>query len=104
MSGTVELAGTRWWVSSGVFYWAIDTAAERAGDADAAAALREVSDDNLGWLAVDDLAPGVREAVLGAFVSLPEVAERDIPLTPARDDVLAQVRELAELAAAAAQA
>jgi hypothetical protein len=98
VAGTLEVGGQRWSAPSGVFYWVVDEAAERVDDPGAAAVLREVSEHNLGWLDVTGLDPRARRAVLDALLRLPEVAERDLPRSPARDDVIAQVRELAALA------
>lgn len=100
MAGTLEVGGRRWSASSGVFYWVVDETAHRVGDESAAATLREVSEHNLGWLDVGSLEAAARRAVLDTLAGLPEVAERELPQSPARDDVLAQVRELAALAGA----
>lgn len=99
MVGTMDVGGRRWTAPSSIFYWVVDTAADRVTDPETVHVLREVSDLNLGWLDLDGLPPTARRSLLEVLVGLRSVARVELPASPARADVLRQVQELAGIAA-----
>ena len=97
MAGSVFLEdGRDWSTSSSIFYWAIDSLAARASEP-LAEVLREISEYNLGALSLEDLAPEQRSELAGLVAQLPAVARAEQPESAARDDVVAQLDELAAL-------
>lgn len=98
MGGIVKIEDQRWSVSSGLFYWVVDTLADLVADPATERYLREVSDANLGWVQPDDLDTDGRSALADAMGRLPEVARDQLPASPHRDEVLVLVDELAILA------
>ena len=98
MAGIVFTAdGRDWGTSSGIFYWVIDTLADHVHDPELAARLREISEYNLGSLSLAKL-PEPEQQELGAAIrALPDVARRELPESSGRDDVIAQISELALL-------
>ena len=99
MAGLVQVDGTSWTASSGLFYWVVDTVAEQVQDPATASSLRQVSEHNLGWLDPDDFGEEGSRQVRVALAALPGVAERELPDSAAREEVLQRVRDLAALAA-----
>lgn len=99
MVGTMDVGSRRWTAPSSIFYWVVDTAADRVPDLETVDVLREVSDLNLGWLDLDGVPPTARRSLLEVLVGLPSVAQVELPASPARADVLRQVQELARIAA-----
>ncbi|MCU1691320.1 MAG: hypothetical protein JWM64_411 [Frankiales bacterium] len=101
MAGDVFLRdGSAWSMRSSVFYWVIDELAGLVFSSELARTLREISEVNLGILAVEDLPPDQRADFVAAVRALPAVAAATLPQTPGRQAVIAQVQELADLVAA----
>lgn len=100
MAGLVFLPdGRDWNASSSVFYWMLDTLAARAQDPALVAELREVSDNNLGALDLEDMPPA-RLAELTALIDqLPAIGTAELPDTPARPVIVEQFVELAQMLA-----
>lgn len=98
MGGMIFLPdGRDWSASSSVFAWVVDALADRAQDPGLAAHLRTISEHNLGSLALHDLPPWQRAEVAALVRELPRVARASLPVTSARDGVVAQISELASL-------
>lgn len=98
MGGMIFLPdGRDWAVSSSVFAWVVEALADRAQDPALAQHLRTIADHNLGSLALHDLPPAQRAELVTLVRSLPRVARAELPVTSARDVVVAQIAELAEL-------
>ncbi len=101
MSGTIALApDARWSAAGWLFDWAVRFMAEQVGDPDASASLREVVDENLGWVDAAALPAAARHAVTeGLRNDLVPAAAGQLPSTlPGRQQVLDLVRELSALA------
>lgn len=98
MAGVVfGLDGGAWHASSSVFAWALDALAQRSTDAELTRVLREVVDVNLGVLDVEDLTPAQRAELRTAAQHLPDVGRVELPDTPARSELVAQLAELVAL-------
>lgn len=97
MAGMMKVAGSAWSASYGLFDWVVDALADRVDDPAAAAALREITEHGLGYLDPADLGETGQAQVLALIPTLPEVADRELPPSAARDDVVQHVRELAAL-------
>lgn len=101
MAGIVFVSeSSHWDVSSSVFYWAVDTLADRVASAELAERLRVISDNNLGSLRLSQLPPEQRSELVAQIGALPRVADATLPQSPERQVVVAQVQELADLVAA----
>lgn len=100
MAGMIRFGTATWTASYGLFDWVVDALADRVGDPAVAARLREITENNLGYLDLSDLSdlgePGVA-AVLALVPDLPEVADRELPASPEREEVVQHVRDLAAL-------
>lgn len=88
-----------WSTSSGIFYWVVDTLAAVVTDETLAQRLREVSEYNLGAVDLEKLDARERAELMRAIARLTEVAERTLPESEGRAGVLAQIADLAALAA-----
>ena len=101
MAGTIELtAGTRWSVPSWAFNVAVEYLIEKLAGDPAAEVLKEIDENNLGWVGVDrfEVAQRIRILTLLRDGLLP-YAEQRIQLDPADpNDGIGRVRELSELA------
>ncbi|MEV0901748.1 hypothetical protein [Actinoplanes sp. NPDC049802] len=88
-----------WNVSGGLFYWTVEFLADRMSDPEAAAYLREISDENLGSLWLSELSPSARaEAVELLRDHLVDAADRELPGGKGKTAVLGLLRELADMA------
>lgn len=102
MAGIVFVSeSSHWDVSSSVFYWVVDTLADRVPSPALAQRLREISDNNLGSLRLSQLPPEQRSELAAQLAALPAVADATLPESSERHVVVAQVQELADLVAAA---
>ena len=96
MSGTFFLPdGELWSASSSVFYWMVDAMAEHALIPELAARLREISDENLGSLEINDFPTSNRTELVALIRDLPSIARAELPLTEHRDAVINKVESLA---------
>src|SRR3954471_425901 len=103
MAGTIEVVrGTRWSAAGWLFDWTLEFLARNVADQGLRDQIREVVEENLGWLGLGDYGPDA-EKELKALVTerLLPVADADLPLSlPNRADVLALLGELVALVAA----
>ncbi|WP_155375235.1 hypothetical protein [Catellatospora vulcania] len=101
MSGTIAVAPDKRWSAAGwLFDWTVEALADDLDDDAAAADLREIVEDNLGWLGLDDLSPAARAEVLRRIkTDLVDRADRELPPTvPNRSEALDLLRDLSRLA------
>ncbi|GAA1401818.1 hypothetical protein ACFQZ4_47285 [Catellatospora coxensis] len=101
MSGTIAVAPDKRWSAAGwLFEWAVEALAEDLDDDAAVATLREIIDDNLGWLGLDDLSPATRAEVLRRIrTELVDRADRELPpALPNRSEAVDLLRDLSRLA------
>jgi hypothetical protein len=101
MSGTIAITpDARWSAAGWLFDWTVDFLSRDVGDATATNHLREIIDDNIGWLSLDDLPASVRARLLERIkTTLVDAADRTLPSTLTdRDAVLDRLRELVRLA------
>lgn len=101
MSGTISFSpDARWSAASWLFDWVLKTVAGRVDDAELAAELSKIADDNVGWLGLDDL-PSDQSADVRRTIreSLRSAAEQGLPSTlTGRDDTLNHLDDLVRLA------
>ena len=100
MAGGIRIRedGRFWTIRSSIFSWIVDQLAEEVADADLAAELRQISEQNLGSLDVDrGHTPGQRQELRSALARLPQIGEAQLPETDGKAAVLAHLRELAAL-------
>ena len=99
MSGTIEVSPQLRWSAAGwLFDWTVGYLADHVADAEVAAGLREIVDENLGWLGLDDYGPEARaELVTLLRDKVVPAAEADLPNTvDNKPAVLDLLRDLAE--------
>lgn len=97
MAGLVYFPDGRDWTSSSwVFYWMLDRLAVDASEP-LAAHLREISDNHLGSLEVEDLDADQLAELARLLRSLGEVARRELPDTPGREPIAQQAEELSAM-------
>jgi hypothetical protein len=99
MSGTIAISpDTRWSASGWLFDWVVGFLAERATDANVAGSLREVVEENLGWLGLGDYGPEAdRELREVIRTQLLAAAEERLPGTvPNRAAALDLLRDLTD--------
>jgi|ERR1700722_6590327 hypothetical protein len=97
MAGTISIsAGTEWSAASWLFGWVLEAVASQSRDEQLKAYLTERVEENTGWLSLDDLAAGQRDAVRQIIsTSLMDVADRELPESmPGRPATLALLTEL----------
>ncbi len=102
MAGIIALtSSTRWTAASWLFDWTLNELAINLNDHTAVAHLREIIDNNLGWLDLGDLSPDVRSQILHYMqTELVVQAKQKFPATiPERDAVMELLQELSTLAA-----
>ncbi|HCT76955.1 MAG TPA: hypothetical protein DGT23_10270 [Micromonosporaceae bacterium] len=101
MSGTIAVTPDKRWSAAGwLFDWTVETLAKDLSDSTAVASMREIIEDNIGWLGLDDLSPETRAEVLRRIkTELVDEAEKTLPATiPNRAAAIDLLRELAQLA------
>jgi hypothetical protein len=101
MAGTIELdAGVRWSAASWIFEWVLRTAAQHVGDDRLAHDLCKIVDENIGWIALDDLQAQRRSSFIRVLQELlVPVAETELPHSIShRAAVIDHIKALAELA------
>ena len=100
MSGTIVFGeSSDWTASSGVFNWVVGYLADTVDDQPTRDELRLIYDQNFRWLNLADLPDAGRRQVL--FVlghDLVSHGKEHLPLTDQRDEVVAEISELAALA------
>jgi hypothetical protein len=99
--GTIEVQrNVRWSCAGWLFRWVLETLAAVVPASETSAKLREVIDENLGWLALDDLPLPERTKLRESIYSdLLAQAEDYLPADyEGREGALNLVRELAQLA------
>ncbi|MEV6966318.1 hypothetical protein AB0M47_14475 [Hamadaea sp. NPDC051192] len=99
MSGTIEVTPQQRWSAAGwLFDWTVGYLADHVADQEVAAELREIVEENLGWLGLDDYGPEAR-ADLVALLRDRVVPAAAADLPPTVDDrpaVLDLLRDLAD--------
>jgi hypothetical protein len=101
MSGTIAVTpDLRWSAANWLFDWTLDFLAAQVDDEAAKGEIREIVDDNIGWLGVEDFPEGVRGQLLDALKNrLVPAADDGLPATvDNREDSLSLLGELSELA------
>ena len=100
MSGTIVFGeGTDWSASSGIFSLVIDYLAHAVDDQPTRDALRLIDEQNFGWLNLADLSDIGRRQVLSKLgQDLVTYAGEQLPATAYKQDAIAKVGELVELA------
>ena len=104
MAGTIELGDSnRWDVPSWAFNFVMDYLVRRLDGEPIAQKVREVDEENIGFLNLGEFVPTVRIQVLSLLHDgLVADAEQRFPEDlPGRAGGIAQLKELAELAGAA---
>ncbi|GIH05100.1 hypothetical protein Rhe02_31670 [Rhizocola hellebori] len=104
MSGTIAVTPDKRWSAQGwLFDWTLESLARDLSDETARQHLREIVDENIGWLGLADLPPAARaEAFDKITTRLVQEADTDLPGTlPNRPAVLDLLRDLARMAAEA---
>jgi hypothetical protein len=101
MSGTIAMThDARWSAASWLFDWTVEFLANNIEDSAAEAHLREIIEDNIGWLDLGDLSAETRARLLRRMnTELVETADKTLPATITnRTAVLDLLRELTQLA------
>lgn len=100
MSGTIVFGGgTDWRASSGIFRLVIGYLSDVVDDRQTHDALRLIDEQNFGWLNLADLSHIGRQQVLSKLgQELVAYASNQIPATAYRQDGIAKISELVELA------
>ncbi|WP_406051550.1 hypothetical protein [Kribbella sp. NBC_00889] len=101
MAGSMKVDGKLWTAASWLFRWVVSSVADNAGlDPDGQATLREIVDENLGWLSIDDLEPA-RRSIVRDWISERLVADADarlpVDLEADRGATLTHLGELARM-------
>ncbi len=98
MAGMIFVTNDReWGTSSSVFYWVVDSLAERVDDPGLAQRLREVSQFNLGAFGLADFPAEQRNELVARIVELPAVARETLPRSSEREAFINEVQALADL-------
>lgn len=92
----LRIGSHTWTASYAVFDWVVDAVADRVSDAEVASALRVITDNNLGYLDPADLGAGEAEVLL-VLRGIREIADRELPPSPRRAEVVAHIGEIAAL-------
>ena len=100
MSGTIVFGdGVDWSASSGVFNWVIGHLADAVDDESTRDELRLIDEQNFGWLNLADLSSIGRQQVVSKLgQELVTYAGEQLPATAYKQDAIAKVGELVELA------
>lgn len=101
MAGTIELRpDVRWSASGWIFDWVLRAAAQRVSDDQLAGDLREIVDENLGWLALSDFQDQQRLSIIHVLQQqLVPAAEAELQASIGdRAAVIDRIRTLADLA------
>jgi hypothetical protein len=97
MSGTVAISpDVRWSAAGWLFDWTVEFLSKRVTNAEVAGNLREILNENLGWLSLDDYGPQagaeLREIIERQLLA---AADEQLPQTvPNRPGVIELLQEL----------
>jgi len=100
VAATIALAPDVLWSTKGsAFYWVVGYLATRLPTPEAKRRLREIDDNNLGWLALADFPPQVRDQMLRKiWFDLLADAQRRLPDPPHREEFVNLLRDLVDRA------
>jgi hypothetical protein len=106
MAGLIVLKPDLDWIATGgLFDWTIEFLIQRLDDESAAQRLREIVDNNLGSLWINEFAPLTQLKIIQCLRDeLIPAAEKTLPDTEHKADAVQHLRELATLAATLADA
>lgn len=85
-----------WMIRNSVFYWMLDRLSQDASER-LSSKLREISDNNLGVLWLDELARSEVGELSRLLRELPGIARRELPVTPQREGIALRFEELSAL-------
>lgn len=97
MSGLVAYSiddSESWMIRNSIFYWMLDRLSDDASES-LAPKLREVSDNNLGVLWLDELDESELRELSRLAHGLPTIARRELPDTSQREGIALRCEELA---------
>jgi hypothetical protein len=102
MSGTIVFGGgVEWTASSGVFNRVIDHLVNTVADQSARDDLSLIGEQNFRWLDLADLSDSGRREVLSELTAdIVALSGEHLPFTDRRQDAMAKLTELADLARA----
>jgi hypothetical protein len=98
MAGTISLGPQeRWSVASWLFDWTVEFLADRVAEREVRASLREIVEENLGWLGLGDFGPEPEREMRGLLRDeVVEAADTTFAADMAdREAVLGHLRDLA---------
>jgi hypothetical protein len=101
VAGTVAITRDDLWsVAYWAFHWVVDYLIDHVGDADIVSRLREIEDNNLGWVGLDDFSVEQRQKILPILQHeiVPDAERRLVPQDPDRERAISVIRELADMA------
>jgi hypothetical protein len=92
MSGMIALsADVRWSAAGWLFDWTVESLADMVASPEVAASLREIVNENLGWVGLDDFGKDAKTELLGLIRhQLLPVAERKLAAGDARSTCCAE--------------
>jgi hypothetical protein len=99
MAGMIAVTPeSRWSAATWLFDWIVEFLADRVADPKLRDGLKEIVDENLGWLGLGDFGPDA-EQEMRRLLHTELVTEADkqfSPTMPNRADAIGHLRELAE--------
>jgi len=101
MSGTIAVTfDDRWSTASWAYHWVLDYLIEHVADPEVTAQLREIDENNLGWVGLYDFPEPTRSEMLGILADeiVPDAEQRLLPGKPERQGALDILREVQALA------
>jgi hypothetical protein len=99
MAGLILLKpGVDWEATGGLFDWTLEFLMPRLSDKDAVQRLREVVDNNLGSLWLNELSPQAQQEIVNQLrKGLIAAAESELPETDRKADAIRHLQELVDL-------
>jgi hypothetical protein len=99
MAGLILLKpGVDWEATGGLFDWTLEYLIPRLSDQDAVQRLREVVDNNLGSLWINELSPQAQQEIVTQLRrGLVAAAESELPDSDRKADAIRHLQELVDL-------